>query len=241
MRVDFSEIHSKVKLYLSVGRFEAAEKLLKSSIDEHGSAANLRNLLGVTYHQQSKFAEAIIEFTKALKINNNFIEAGLNLSATYCDLGKYDDAKAVFSEIVAMTPANKKVPDLIMGRLANQHAATGHLYDQSSMPNEAIVEFKKALAIYDRMPDVRVALGKIYFRMSQFEKSLSEFQQVMSTFPSTTEAHIWSGLINWKLGHYDIAEQNWKTAITISGNSSIAAAYLRMSQEYKKRSKLTDK
>lgn len=86
MRVDFAEIQQKIRIYHSVNRFEAAEKMLLSAIDEHGSMANLHNLLGVTYHKQSKFADAIVQFTKALKINQNFVEAGLNLSATFCDL-----------------------------------------------------------------------------------------------------------------------------------------------------------
>lgn len=231
MRVDFTEIYSKIRLYLSVGRYEAAEKLLSSTLDEHGSLANIHNLLGVTFHKQSKFADAIVQFTKALKINSHFIEAGLNLAATFCDLGRYDDAKAVFTEILAVTPPNKKQPDLIMGRLANHHASSGALYEQSGFTNEALVEYKRAVSLYERMPDVRLAMGKIYFRSGQYEQALHEFQTVNSQFPDEHDAHLWSGITNWKLGHFDQAHRQWQIAMSLQGGVGVAAAYLRMSQE----------
>jgi len=233
MRIDFSEINSKVKLYLSVGRHEAAEKLLLSTLDEHGSLANLHNLLGVTYHQQSKFADAVIHFTKALKINNSYVEAGLNLAATFCDLGRYDDAKAVFSEVIAVTPPNKRHPDLIMGRLANHHSECGRLYEQSGFLNEALLEYKKAVALYDRLPDVRIAIGKIYFRMNQYDRSLNELQSVVSQFPNEHEAHLWSGIAHWKLGNHDLAETQWKSAYALTGESGPASGYLRLVQNMK--------
>jgi tetratricopeptide (TPR) repeat protein len=234
VRVDFTEIYSKVRLYLSVGRYEAAEKLLNNALDEHGSLANIHNLLGVTYHRQSKFAEAVVQFTKALKINSSFVEAGLNLAATFCDLGKYDDAKAVFTEVLASTPTNRKQPDLILGRLANQHADSGKLYEQSGLITEAMMEYKRALSLYEKMPDVRLSLGKLLFKTGQVDKALKEFQTVANQFPDEHEAQLWSGISNWKLGNVDLAHRQWQTAVSLQGGSGVSAAYLRIAQEAKK-------
>lgn len=231
MRVDFSEIYTKVKLYLNVGRFEAAEKLLQTTLDEHGSMANLHNLLGVTFHKQSKFAQAIVQFTKALKINPGFVEAGLNLSVTFCDLGRYDDARAIFSEILSRTPANKKQPDLVLGRLANHHAACGSLYEQSGFVTEAMNEYKTALVLYERMPDVRLSLGKLLFRTGQYKLALQEFQTVASDFPDEADAHLWLGITQWKLGQPEQAKRFWETAQSLGTGDGVPTAYLRMSQE----------
>lgn len=231
MRVDFSEIYSKVKLYLNVGRFEAAEKLLQTCLDEHGSLANLHNLLGVTFHKQSKFAQAIVQFTKALKLNPGFVEAGLNLSVTFCDLGRYDEAHSIFSEILSRAPANKKQPDLVLGRLANHHAACGSLYEQSGFVTEAIGEYRRALSLYERMPDVRISLGKLLFRSGQHERALQEFQNVANDFPNEAEAHLWLGITQWKLGQSDQAKRFWETAQALGTGDGIPNAYLKMSQE----------
>lgn len=230
MRINFTDVHAKVKLYLSVGRFEAAEKILQTALDEHGSTANLHNLLGVTYHKQSKFADAVVQFTKALKINHQFIEAGLNLAATFCDVGRYDEAKAVFSEVAAATPKHKKVPELVMGRLANHHAECGSLYEQSGMPREAIEEYKRALALYERMPDVRLALGKLYFRSQQLDRALEEFRNIVNQFPDEHDAHLWLGLTHWKLGNTEQAQRQWQTAHSVGGSVGAAEAYLKLLQ-----------
>ena len=233
MRIDFAEIQQKIRIYHSVSRFEAAEKILLSAIDEYGSMANLHNLLGVTYHKQSKFADAIIQFTKALKINPNFVEAGLNLSATFCDLGRYDEARSVFSEILAATPSSKKHPDLVLGRLANQHAECGHLYEQNNLPHDAINEYKRALALYEKMPDVKIALGQVYFRTNQMDRALYEFQDAIRAFPDEAEAHLWLGITLWKLDRREHAIRSWETARNLDDTGSMAAAYLRLSQQNK--------
>ena len=124
-RHELGEIFSKVDLYLNVNRFDAAEKLLKSTLSDYGPLANVHNLLGVTYHKQSKFPDAIIEFNSALKTNPEFVEAALNLAATLCDLSRYDDARNVFVRLKALVDPKKKQPNLVLGRLADRHAKNG--------------------------------------------------------------------------------------------------------------------
>ena len=86
-REEISEIKKKTSIYLSVGRYEAAEKLLKMSLSEFGSIAILHNLLGLTFHRQSKFPEALEQFELSFRENPDFIEAKLNFSVALCDLG----------------------------------------------------------------------------------------------------------------------------------------------------------
>lgn len=237
MRADFAEINQKVRIYHSVNRFEAAEKLLLTAIDEHGSMANLHNLLGVTYHKQSKFSDAIVHFTKALKINQNFVEAGLNLSATFCDLGRYEDAKIIFSEVLASTPAGKKQPDLILGRLANHHAECGRLYAQNHMPLEAIHEFKRALSIYEKMPDVKVALGQLYLKTNQMERAVYELQEAVRMFPDEPEPYLWLGICFWKSGRKTDAVTAWESSRSLEDSTtSLAATYLHFSQQFDRKS-----
>jgi tetratricopeptide (TPR) repeat protein len=230
MRIDFVQILEKVRIYHSVNKFDAAEKTILTAIDEYGSLANLHNLLGVTYHKQSRFADAIVQFTKALKINPYFVEAGLNLSATFCDLGRYEDAKTIFSEILAQTSENKKHPDLVLGRLANHHAACGLLYDQNNLPMDAIDEYKKALSLYERMPDIKLSLGKMYFKTNQIDRAIFEFQDAVRNFPNDHEAHLWLGICNWKMGRTDIAIRSWETAKSLAPELSAADAYLKFSK-----------
>jgi len=232
LRDELQSVQEKVDLYLSVNRYDAAEKLLHATLSDYGSLANIHNLLGVTFHRQSRFIDAIREFTKALKANPQYSEAALNLAATYCDLSRYDDAKEVYSTVAAQVSTRKKVPDLVLGRLANQHSQNGRLYEECGMVADAIQEYRKALTLFARMPDVQLALAKLYFRSGQIERAQKEFEELIATGVNSPEARTWLGILHYKLGKKGKARKYWEQAQAIMPNDSAAKAYARLSRDW---------
>lgn len=231
-RAELTEIRKKVALYLSVGRFDAAEKLLKATLTDFGALANIHNLLGVTFHKQSKFGPAIKEFNRALAANPDFIEAALNLAATLCDLSRYDEAREVFARLGQQVNPKKKQPGLVLGRLANQHAANGAAYEESGMNGDAILEYKKALSLFERMPDVRLSLAKLYVRAGQHDKAREEFEEVVKQSPEIADAHTWLGILYYKLGRRDMAKRHWEKAQLVDSNDLSSRAYLKLARDW---------
>jgi tetratricopeptide (TPR) repeat protein len=132
---------------------------------------------------------------------------------------------------LAKTPSNKKQPDLVLGRLANHHAECGHLYSQNNLPHDAINEYKRALSMYEKMPDVKIALGQVYFRTNQLDRALYEFQDAVRMFPDEYEAHLWLGVCLWKLDRREQAVRSWETSRNLDDTSGLASAYLEFSQK----------
>lgn len=231
-RAEIAEIRKKVNLYLSVGRFDAAEKLLKATLTDYGPLANVHNLLGVAYHKQSKFALALKEFNRALIANPDFVEAALNLAATLCDLSRYDEAREVFAKLQAQVNPKKRQPGLVLGRLANQHATNGAAYEESGMLGDAIQEYRKALALFDRMPDVKMALAKLYVRSGQNDKARQEFEEIVKQSPDVPEAHTWLGILYYKLGRKDLAKRHWEKAQQVDPNDLSSRAYLKLARDW---------
>jgi tetratricopeptide (TPR) repeat protein len=229
-RAELGEIKRKVGLYLSVNRYDAAEKLLKATLTDYGPLANIHNLLGVTYHRQSRFVDAIREFNKALGANNDYVEAALNLAATLCDLSRYDEARDVFAKLNEQVNPRKRQPNLVLGRLANQHAGNGRSYEDSGMPGEAIQEYRKALSLYEKMPDVRLSLAKLYARVGQNDKAKVEFEEILKFEPESAPAHTWLGIMCYKLGRKDEAKAHWEKAQQSDPNDLSSRAYLRLSR-----------
>lgn len=231
-RAEIADIQSKVALYLSVNRFDAAEKLLRAALADHGALANIHNLLGVTFHKQSRFPEALIEFNKALSSNPEFVEAALNLSATLCDLSLYEEARQVFSRLSEQVNPRKRQPNLVLGRLANQHVANGAAYEESGMIGDAIQEYKKALSLFERMPDVKIALAKLYVRSGQADRARQEFEDIVKMDPASTEGHNWLGILYYKLGRRDLAKRHWEKAQQTNPNDVTARAYMKLSRDW---------
>lgn len=231
-RSELAELRKKVQLYLSVNRFDAAEKLLNAAISDYGSLANLHNLLGLTLHKQSRFIEALREFNRALSINPDFVEAGLNLSATLCDLSRYDEAREVFKGLSEQAGSRRKHPNLVLGRIANQHARNGSSYEQSGMLGDAIQEYRKALGLFERMPDVKLALAKLYIRTGQVDKARQELEETLSFRPDLAEAHTWLGILHFKQGRRTDAKKCWELAQSHQPSDLSSRAYLRMAREW---------
>lgn len=227
LRSELASVQQKVTLYINVGRFDAAEKLIKATIAKNGSLANLHNLLGVCYQKQSRFAEAIREFKKALKINSNFTEASLNLAVVLCDVGQYVEGKSAFEAALTHVKPGQKVPDLILGRIANTHASAGKSYEQAAMLQEAIAEYKKALTIYPKMPDVRMDLGRLYLKTGNTDKALQEFTEILDGEPQHHQGLVWAGIAKFKTGNVDDARQLWRQAQRISPADPAARALIK--------------
>jgi tetratricopeptide (TPR) repeat protein len=229
-RGQLQNILAKADLYLSVQRFEAAEKLLKTAILDFGSVANLQNHLGLVYHQQARFEEALVEFKKAIEINSGYVEAGLNLAVTLCDLSRYDEARKVFDSVMAQTSSTRKQPDLVLGRIANQHFELGRFYMDAALYHDAVREFRKALGILERMSDVRLQLVKCLLALGQLDKAKEELQILIqqSGQQSSSEYYSLLGWVEMKLGRLEIAKNNWVKAQELDSSDTISKAYLRL-------------
>ena len=231
-RAELSEIRKKVDLYLSVHRYDAAEKLLRATLADHGPLANIHNLLGVTFHQQSKFVEALKEFHKALSLNGEYVEAALNLAATLCDLSRYEEAQAIFAKLDQQVGGKKKQPGLVLGRLANHHAQSGQSYEESGMLSEAILEYRKALSLFERMPDVKLALVKLYVRTGQTDKAKQECEEIVKICPDLASGHTWLGILYYKLGRRELARKHWEKAQQLSPDDLASRAYLKLARAW---------
>ena len=149
-----SNIEEKVELYLRVKKYNAALEILERASLRYPDAANITMLKGVVYHRQSKFADAIKEFSSALNKNPEYLEASLNLCITLCDLGQNDEAAEIYRSIELKNRSRNSIPKVIKGKLANSHADNGRAYHKAGMLQEAASEFRKALSLYEKMPDI---------------------------------------------------------------------------------------
>jgi tetratricopeptide (TPR) repeat protein len=234
-RDEIQAIRKKVDVYVTMGRFDAAEKLLKSSIADYGDAANLLNLLGLVYLKQSRLPEAVSYFRKAVNANPKFVESILNLAVTLCDLSEYDEAQQVFLQAKASISPKQPVPELVLGRLANQHASCGKLYEENSMHHDAIREYRKALSVFAKMPDVKLSLGKLLLQTGKLDEAKSEFEELVRMDPDSPNPRIWLGITYYKFGFLDLAAQQWGLANKSFPFDFSAKAYAKISATWQAR------
>jgi len=239
-REDIADIKKKVEIYLNVGRYDASEKLLKLALSELGKASNLHTLLGLTFHRQSRFKEALEQFELALHDNPKYTEALLNMAITLSDLGLYEDAEHYFKKAEETVNSNFGVTSLVLGRLANHHADAGRLYESCGMHQQALKEYRKALDLFPDMADVRLKMIKLLVDIKDLEKAQLEIAQLERSDRNLANPLIWSGIIKFITGNRAHARDLWLKARDIRPNDPIARAFSSLCH-YVGRAKTTER
>ena len=232
----FESIKQKVDIYLNVGRFDAAEKLIKTAIQDSvthvDQATGLHNLLGLTYHKQSKFSDALNEFKIALKLDQNYIEALLNITVTLCDLSRYDEAREVFAKAAKEESYVLKQPKFILKSLAAQHENLAESYQECGLGAEAIQEFRKALSLSEVSPHIRLKLAKIFIRSEQFERADKELDEAEKKHPKSAEVLLLRGIASFLLGQKAKARAYFQKARDLDATLPTLDIYLKLSEKW---------
>lgn len=233
IRENLKDIQEKIKIYLSVNRFSAAESLLIESLDDLGELSNLRNLLGLVYHKQSKFSSAIVEFKKALELNPKYIEASLNLSILYCDLGLYKQGEEQYQNLRTQKASGgtQQIPTLFLGRLANLHCQTAEYYEKSGLKLEAVKEYEKALNIYPNMPDRILSLANLEYEVGQMGKAKTRLREFLNKFSPDTRVYNLLGLIHYKEGDFPTSYNYWSKSQEIDSGDRVSRSFIRCLRE----------
>jgi tetratricopeptide (TPR) repeat protein len=212
-------------------------KLLASGVIEHYPnnpkfAADAHAILGRILLKTNEDAKAQQEFEAAVELDPTF-ENGYELAVADLDLGDGKAATKIFSEMLGS-----------FGDTAAIHMYFGQAYGRSDFQDDAVAEFKKAIAKDPRLPGVHYSLAAAYLSTSGSSKlpeAEDELKKEIALSPKSAAAYA-------ALGHllaqqHDAptqleAENDLKHATELDPHSPDAFLYL--GQFYADAHKLTE-
>ena len=172
--------------YIGKRRPDLAEKPLLKAIMLKPNNSVARNDLGVAYLELKQWDNAIQQF-KIVKDDifyANSENATINLGLAY--LGKGDYPKAL-EELRAVAVANPGNP---ITRLS-----LGRVYFAMDRTEQAIVEYKKAIAIYAEFGAAHFHLGLAYLKLDNVAAAKASFNEVLRILPDTDMARSAQGYL----------------------------------------------
>jgi len=209
--------------------YDLAEPYLRALADANGPFADVFDMLGVIYYQRGRVPDAQVMFERALRINPGYTDAALNLAVTYNDLGKYQEAKAIYQRMVdASKNAPSRLDPYARGKLANMHADLGAAYRDCALYGEAVREYEKALALGPGFHDVRTQLGATLREAGQLDEAIHQFEQVRLAKPDYVPARLQLGLTLYGLGRRGDALDEWQQILVLEPSNKPAAMYIAM-------------
>ena len=228
MSRDLSTLITIGKRAFEENDFFRAERVLREAIEGGASYADLFYILGLIYHQWGKLHQAIEYFEKALGLNPTYTEALLSLSITLNDMGRYEEAKAVYQRASESVPhmGEPTRGNLFRGKIANLHAELGELYLALGQNEEAIQEYRKALMVAPDYPDLRIRMVVALREAGKVAEGLEEAEKVLAGHPENVPARIQQGILLYLSGRKGNARRAWEEALFRDPTNKLVQLYL---------------
>lgn len=227
MSVPIRELFDLGKRNFEGKNYARAEQCFVKVLRSGARYADVLNMLGVIYHVEGRFNNAIESFEEALKINPHYTEATLNLAVLYNDLGEYKKAKDLYSRIQKRKSSSDMDP-ILRGKIANMHAQLGDTYREVGKYPEAIEEYKKALKLCPTFVDIKTKLGISYRENNQKELSVKELSNAIERDPAFKNAYLQLGVTFYSMGQQEKAARTWKELLKRDKENEVAKIYLRL-------------
>jgi tetratricopeptide (TPR) repeat protein len=217
--------------HLSTRAFADAERALAEILEKHAGFADVWSLYGQVQHGQGRLDEAANAFARALELNPAYTDAALNLAVTLNDLGRYAEARQVYTQAMKRTQAEPRSLDpFVKGKLANMHADVGAAYAECALYPEAVREYQKALELCPTFADLRTRLAGVFRDMGDLAGARHELEIVKATHPGYVPARVSLGNVLMAQAHVPEAIREWEAVLQADPNNRAARAYLTVTK-----------
>ena len=131
---------------------------------------------------------AVSLLNHALSIHHKFVAAYLNRGIAYYKLGRIDEAKANIDSVKLLYPSYPTLPAMYK-LIGDYYMKNGwDSYGKYGKYAEAIIEFKKGIAIDPTNADLWYNMGGAYFSNKQYPEAIAAFQKTLAIRPGYVQA-----------------------------------------------------
>jgi tetratricopeptide (TPR) repeat protein len=230
-QADLAALVARGRAHHAAGEDADAIACLTEALNAKAAYPDVYHLLGVIYHQQGRLNDAEEMFQQALRLNPAYTEAALNLVVTCNDLGKYAEAQAIYQQAMrAVQQAPRELDPFVKGKIANMHADLGATYRAVGIHDEAIREYRRALALCPAFADLRTELAKTLHEAGDLPAAIRELELVRAESPRLVPALLHLGLAYQAAGRREDAAAQWREVLQVDPANRSAKLYLSMHQ-----------
>jgi tetratricopeptide (TPR) repeat protein len=162
--------------------WQAAKQPLEKSIELEPALFKAYYKLAQVDEQLDNQQDALKQYTAAIEHGPRFLEAYSALGRLYADLGYLDQSVQVLNE--ALKVALKGTEEE-----ANVHHLLGTVYQQQKKYDQAVSEFKAALAVVPGMRDALFSLGWTYELQGNKDEAKRYLQKFVDSAGAEAPAH----------------------------------------------------
>ena len=129
--------------------------------------------LGLAYHKEKKYTDAITAFQEAIRLKEEYKESYFMMGLAQQEVGKDSAAIKSLKKAVELDP-----------NYAMAHAALGNSYRRNGQHSAAAREYSVALKLKPTNADWHYNLGIVYQMQKNYERALTAYQAYLKHTPN---------------------------------------------------------
>ncbi|MBF0194185.1 MAG: tetratricopeptide repeat protein [Magnetococcales bacterium] len=247
------EAYSQAVEHFNCQRYSESAKLCSAIFNAFPNSINAVNLLGVIAQKLNRHDLAIMEFERAIKIDNSKAILFFNMGRSLHILGRRDDAIKNLNIALKIEPNNieikKSIGDILKSStkyagvdnqnlLAEQALQKGVDLHKANQFEQAIKWYKKVLEIRPKDAAVLSNIATALQSIGKLDEAVNIYKKVINIKPNYAMAYSNLGNILAQQGRADEAIINYNKAINIKPDYSLA--YFNLGNAQKEKSKLDE-
>jgi len=191
---------------------------------------------GQRYFAESKYAEAVIQYSNAIRIDPRFAQAHYELAQAYLRLGDNNHAYPELTRTVELAPDNYRAHTDLANLLVTARNPDG------SPQAESLKQAKSHLDLLrEKQPnsaETHKAWSNYYAVQNDVSAAIEEMQQAIALDPKRSESYLVLGVLQQSAKLTDQAEESYKKAIETDPKG--INAHLALGAFYEDRNRLPE-
>ena len=191
-RTEFLELDSRV------------EQIEKSKSEKELTAEDYFRI-GNRAHDEKDYDKAISDYSKAIELNPNFVEAYSNRGVAFAYKKDYDKAILDYSKAIELNP-----------EYAKAYSNRGNAFAYKKDYDKAISDYNKAIELNPEDAEAYNNRGNAFANQIDYDKAISDYNKAIELNPEDAEAYYNRGTTFADQKDYDKAISDYSKAIELN-------------------------
>src|SRR2546426_937101 len=205
-------------VYLRKGQFQKGVDTVRTLLAQKPMHAQARQLLGKLYFSMNRFEAAALELQEAQRLAPDDSETAITLAFTYLRQRQLEKAQKIFAAVLQQHGESPQI-----------HIMFGAAYRETEYVNEAVAEFKRAVALNAGYPRLHYYMALAYLSQEgshAIPQALAELADEIRRHADEYSAHYLAGLIYVQERKLEEALPYLEKATNLEPENPDAALYL---------------
>lgn len=231
--VKLNDLLKKAKDAFQKNDLKTASLLLHEVIEQNPNSTEGFFHLANVFHVRGELGKAIKAFSRVLELDSNHTDAAISLSVIYNDIGKYEEAKAIFEKAnsqVKNTQSQGLADPHLNKKFSLKHYEIAEMYASYGRYDEALFEYNKASSLDQDNLEIRIKIAKNYTKKGFTSKAFEELKRLKNEQPGYMPVRIALGLLYYGNGNIIEAQSEWQNVLSREPNHPEATMYVNLSR-----------